>query len=136
MTSALIAGCGQILSRFIFISPSVWTESWIRFSIIWLVFCALPLAFEDGKMLRLNFLKSLVSQNASKSISIISMTISLCFLVALTILGVMMFFRSQEQMLAGLDISISWAYLAIPVGSSLSALALIDNLLKSRFKEM
>ncbi|CCG19436.1 TRAP-family transport system, permease protein [Taylorella asinigenitalis 14/45] len=136
LASALLAGFFQIISRFILIKPSVWTESWIRFSIIWLVFTALPLAFEDGKMLRLDVLKLTLPKALHKHVSTVAMTISLVFLVALSVLGYEMFLRSREQMLAGLDISISWAYLAIPVGSAMSALTILINLLSKRIKVM
>src|SRR5690606_19564439 len=55
---AVAAGLGmfQILMRFVFEEPAEWTEVLIRFSLIWMVFLAVPTAFRHGAMVSVDVL--------------------------------------------------------------------------------
>ena len=55
---ALAAALGmfQILMRFVFEQPAEWTEVLIRFSLIWMVFLAIPAAFRQGAMVSVDVL--------------------------------------------------------------------------------
>ena len=49
-------GMFQILMRFVFEQPAEWTEVLIRFSLIWMVFLAIPAAFRQGAMVSVDVL--------------------------------------------------------------------------------
>ena len=55
---AAAAGLGvfQILSRFVFERPAEWTEVLIRFTLIWMVFMGIPMAFRQGAMVSVDVL--------------------------------------------------------------------------------
>ena len=55
---ALSASLGmfQILMRFVLEQPAEWTEVLIRFSLIWMVFLAIPAAFRQGAMVSVDVL--------------------------------------------------------------------------------
>ena len=48
---AAAAGLGvfQILTRFVFEKSAKWTEVLIRFTLIWMVFMGIPMAFRQGR---------------------------------------------------------------------------------------
>jgi TRAP-type C4-dicarboxylate transport system permease small subunit len=46
----------QILMRFVLEQPAEWTEVLIRFSLIWMVFLAIPAAFRQGAMVSVDVL--------------------------------------------------------------------------------
>ncbi|HEX5933068.1 MAG TPA: TRAP transporter small permease subunit, partial [Pseudorhizobium sp.] len=54
---------------------------------------------------------------------------TLALLIVLFWFGCMLVWRVRFQTIAGLGISASWAYAALPVGSILSALALVAHVL-------
>jgi TRAP-type C4-dicarboxylate transport system permease small subunit len=58
---AISAGLGlwQIITRFIIERPAEWTEVLIRFSLIWMVFMGIPLAFRIGAMVSVDVLHRL-----------------------------------------------------------------------------
>ena len=49
---ALASGLGmfQIITRFVLERPAEWSEVMIRFSLIWMVFMGIPMAFRQGAM--------------------------------------------------------------------------------------
>ena len=53
---AAALGMFQILMRFVFEQPAEWTEVLIRFSLIWMVFLAIPAAFRQGAMVSVDVL--------------------------------------------------------------------------------
>lgn len=50
-------GMFQILTRFVLEEPAEWTEVLIRFSLIWMVFLAIPMAFRQGAMVSVDVLR-------------------------------------------------------------------------------
>ena len=42
----------QVITRFVLEQPAEWTEVLIRFSLIWMVFMGIPMAFRQGAMVR------------------------------------------------------------------------------------
>jgi TRAP-type C4-dicarboxylate transport system permease small subunit len=64
------------------------------------------------------------------------MICTLTFLVILVWFGLDVVQRVRFQTLAGLEISISWAYAAIPVGAFFGILAVIANFLDPRRGEI
>ena len=49
-------GMFQIVMRFVLEQPAEWTEVLIRFSLIWMVFLAIPAAFRQGAMVSVDVL--------------------------------------------------------------------------------
>ena len=49
-------GMFQIVTRFVLEQPAEWTEVLIRFSLIWMVFLAIPSAFRQGAMVSVDVL--------------------------------------------------------------------------------
>ena len=50
MTVAASLGMYQIITRFILEQPAEWSEVLIRFSLVWMVFLGIPMAFRQGAM--------------------------------------------------------------------------------------
>src|SRR3989344_5188595 len=104
-------GMFQIVTRFVLEQPAEWTEVLIRFSLIWMVFLAIPSAFRQGAM--------------------VSVAVA-----ALALIGVIVWWgwdyaqRGGVQSMAGLEsVSMFWAYVAMPVGGVFSAIGIVGNLL-------
>src|SRR5690606_29086174 len=49
-------GMFQIITRFVLEQPAEWTEVLIRFTLIWMVFLAIPCAFRQGAMVSVDVL--------------------------------------------------------------------------------
>jgi len=134
---AAALGMFQILMRFVFETPAEWTEVLIRFSLIWMVFLAIPAAFRQGAMVSVDVLYRWSPPPLRRVLDAV-----VCA-AALTLIGVFIWYgwdyarRGGVQSMAGLEsISMFWAYLAIPVGGLFCIPGIIGNLLDPRREEL
>ncbi len=127
---ATAAGLGiwQIVTRFIIERPAEWTEVLIRFSLIWMVFMGIPVAFRIGAMVSVDVLHRLSGPRMRRVLESLAAVAALALVAVLIIVGWDYAQRGKVQSVAGLeDVSMFWAYIALPVGGVFSALAIIAN---------
>lgn len=134
---AATLGMFQIVTRFVLEQPAEWTEVLIRFSLIWMVFLAIPSAFRQGAMVSVDVLYRWSPPRVRRVLDYI------VALAALALIGVIIWFgwdyaqRGGVQSMAGLEsISMFWAYVAMPVGGVFSAIGIIGNLIDPQRLEL
>lgn len=130
-------GMFQILTRFVLEEPAEWTEVLIRFSLIWMVFLAIPMAFRQGAMVSVDVLRRWTPRGFGRFLDY-----AVCF-ATLVLLTVIVWWgwdyakRGGVQTMAGLEsISMFWAYLALPVGGLFAAIGAIGNLVDPQNTEL
>lgn len=130
---AVSLGMYQILSRFVFEQPAEWSEVLIRFSLIWMVFLGAPMAFRQGAMVCVDVVHRLAPAVGKRVLD------WLVAIAALTLIGFMIRYgvdyawRARVQTVAGLEsVSMTWAYLAIPVGAVFSIFGIVGCLVDPR----
>lgn len=123
-------GVYQIITRFVLEMPAEWTEVTIRFSLIWMVFMGIPAAFRQGAMVSVDVLYRYSGPGMRRVLD------ACVALAALSLIAVIIWWgwdyanRGKVQSMIGLeDVSMFWAYLAMPVGGLFSVLAIIGNFL-------
>ena len=129
---AIAAGLGmfQIVTRFVLERPAEWTEVLIRFSLIWMVFLGIPAAFRAGAMVSVDVLYRWSGRRMRRALDWV------VAIAALALVGIIFWWgwdyatRGRVQTMMGLeDVSMFWAYLALPVGAVFSAVGIVGNLL-------
>ncbi|WP_291519663.1 TRAP transporter small permease [Acidovorax sp.] len=129
---ALSASLGmfQIVMRFVLEQPAEWTEVLIRFSLIWMVFLAIPAAFRQGAMVSVDVLYRWSPPGVRRVLDWV------VALAALALIGIIIWYgwdyaqRGGVQSMAGLEsVSMFWAYLAMPVGGLFCVVGIIGNLI-------
>ena len=130
MALAATLGLFQILMRFVFQAPAEWTEVLIRFSLIWMVFLGIPAAFRQGAMVSVDALYRWSPRRMRRVLD------ALVCLAALALVGIIVWWgwdyarRGSVQTVIGLEnVSMFWAYLALPVGGVFAAIGILGNLL-------
>ena len=130
MVVAASLGVFQIITRFVLEQPAEWSEILIRFSLIWMVFMGIPMAFRQGAMVSVDVLYRWSPPKIRRVLDWV-----VC-LAALTLIAIIIWWgwdyaqRGRVQTMAGLEsISMFWAYLALPVGGLFCVLGIIGNLL-------
>ena len=134
---AATLGMFQIVTRFVLEQPAEWTEVLIRFSLIWMVFLAIPAAFRQGAMVSVDVLYRWSPPRIRRVLD------HVVALAALALIGVIIWWgwdyaqRGGVQSMAGLEsISMFWAYVAMPVGGVFSAIGIIGNLIDPQRLEL
>ena len=130
-------GLWQIITRFIIERPAEWTEVLIRFSLIWMVFLGIPQAFRLGAMVSVDVLYRWSGARMKRFLDAMVALAALLLVFVITIVGWQYAQRGTVQSVIGLeDVSMFWAYLALPVGGVFSAIAIIGNWLDPQRLEL
>ena len=136
---AVASGLGlfQIFTRFVIEQPAEWTEVLIRFTLIWMVFLGIPMAFREGSMVSVDVVYRWSGPRAKRVLDAV-----VCG-AALLLVGIIIWWgwdyanRGKVQTVTGLeDVSMFWAYIAMPVGGVFCVIALIGNLIDPRRHEL
>jgi TRAP-type C4-dicarboxylate transport system permease small subunit len=130
-------GVFQIITRFITEAPAPWTEVLIRMTLIWMVFLGIPAAFRLGAMVSVDVLYRWSGPRVRR---VLDWAVSLA---ALALLGIFFWYGwtytrlGGRQTIAGLEnITMFWAYLAMPVGAVFAAIGVIGNLIDPQRNEL
>jgi TRAP-type C4-dicarboxylate transport system permease small subunit len=129
-------GLYQVLVRFVLNQPSPWTEEVIGRLLIWMVALGIVAAFRQGALVSVDLMLRLSHGAWRRLVRLIILAVTLLFLALLAWVGYDLAWRIRFQTFASLPISISWAYLAIPVGATLSLLAVLANYLDPINREL
>lgn len=134
---AALLGMFQILMRFVLEQPAEWTEVLIRFSLIWMVFLAIPMAFRQGAMVSVDVLYRWSPPRLRRLLEYLVCTASLLLMAVLMYWGWDYAQRGSVQTMAGLEsVSMFWAYVAVPVGALFSVPGILGNLLDPQRNEL
>jgi TRAP-type C4-dicarboxylate transport system permease small subunit len=136
---ALAAGLGvfQIITRFILETPAEWTEVLIRFSLIWMVFMGIPMAFRQGAMVSVDVLYRWSPPRIRRVLDGVVCVAALSLITVIVWWGWDYANRGKVQTMSGLEsLSMFWAYLAMPVGGVLSMIGIVANLLDPQRLEL
>ncbi|MBK1681792.1 TRAP transporter small permease [Rhodocyclus tenuis] len=128
LVAAVVAAFYQVIARFVLESPTDWSEVLTRSLLIWTVFLGIALAFRHGAMMGVTLLHSLLAPARQRLLEIGVAAICGGFLLFVAWIGGQMTWRVRFQTVPSLDISISWIYLAIPVGAALAAIGVLARL--------
>lgn len=118
-------GLWQVLARFVLSQPSTWTEEVMRRLLIWCVMLGVVVAFRRGALVSVDLMLR-VSRGGWRRLlrAVITLT-SLAFLAVLLWYGIDLAWRVRFQTFASMELSMAWAYAALPVGAGLAILAVL-----------
>ncbi|MBK6868369.1 MAG: TRAP transporter small permease [Burkholderiales bacterium] len=127
----------QIFTRFVLEQPAEWSEVLIRFSLIWMVFLGIPMAFRQGAMISVDALYRAAPTHLKRVLDLIVALAALVLMVIILWWGYDYAVRGSVQSMAGLEtLSMFWAYIALPVGAVFSIIAIVANYLDPRRMEL
>lgn len=122
----------QIVMRYVFSSPLVWTEEIARFAFVWFVYISAGYAVKYQRHVKFSF----IVESFKKPIRIIAQLIAflfwLAFLVVVFYLSIDLIIHLKQTMQksAANQIPMYIVYLAIPIGSLLMTIRVIQHTVK------
>ncbi len=129
-------GLYQVVIRFVWNQPSPWTEEVIGRLFVWCVMLGIVAAFRQGALVSVDLMLRLSRGSFRRVLRAMIALVTLGFLGVLVYHGVDLAWRIRFQTFATLPFSISWAYLALPVGAAFSMLAVLANYLDPVNREL
>jgi TRAP-type C4-dicarboxylate transport system permease small subunit len=134
---AAALGFYQIITRFVLEQPAEWTEVLIRFALIWMVFTGIAAAFRNGAMVCVDVLHRWSPAGGKRFLEWAVAAVSIAFLAYIGWIGWDYAQRGAVQSVAGLeDMSMFWAYLAVPVGCALAIPGALGNALDPKREDL
>jgi len=129
----------QVFSRFVLKDSLRWSEELARYLMIWSVFIGSAIAIRKMELISVDAIKELLSEKSKSILVIFVYTISVAFLSVLVVYGFDMVTSVMKQTSPAMNISMGWAYAAIPVGSIFMIInciaVILSNILKLKGRE-
>lgn len=137
MAVAASLGLYQIITRFVLETPAEWTEVLIRFSLIWMVFLGIPMAFRIGAMVSVDVLYRWSPPVLRRVLDVVVCAAALILVLVIIVWGWDYANRGKVQSVIGLEnVTMFWAYLALPVGGLFCLPAILAHLLDPKRIEL
>jgi TRAP-type C4-dicarboxylate transport system permease small subunit len=120
----------QVVTRFAFGHPSIWSEVITRSAMIWSIFMGVAPAFRQGSMISVEVVQRLLPPKLGLALYLLANVLSIIFFAVLFWQGWSMTLLVVGQKLAALEISIAYVYAALPVGSVFAILAIVGCMVR------
>jgi TRAP-type C4-dicarboxylate transport system permease small subunit len=133
---AVLAGLWQVFSRFATETPAVWSEALVRTALIWMAYLGVALALRAGALVSIDVAHRLSGGALRRGIEAAALACSLSLMGVMFWFGWTMAERVVFQEMAGLEVSMSWGYAAIPVGAVFAMIGAVAHFLDRRSEEL
>jgi TRAP-type C4-dicarboxylate transport system permease small subunit len=129
-------GMWQVVSRFVFSQPTTWTEESMRRLLIWMVMLGMVVAVRKGALVSVDVMERLSRGTWKRVVRGVITGVHLAFFSVVVWYGVDLVWRIRFQTFASMELSMGWAYAALPVGSLLAILATVAHHLDPQNNEL
>ncbi len=128
----IIIGSYQIITRYIFNSPSTISEELLTFSFTWLALLASSLVFSKREHMRMGYLADKFKGKSAHILSIISELLVLLFSALILIYGGLSITKlTKTQITASLGVPMSYIYAVVPISGVLTVIYNFINIFES-----
>lgn len=129
-------GMWQVVTRFVFSQPSVWTEEIMRRLLIWMVMFGVVVAVRKGALVSVDLMLRLSRGTWQRIVRGIITGVHLAFFGVLIWFGTDLVWRVRFQTFASMDLSMAWAYAAVPFGALLAVIATLAHHIDPQNEEL
>ena len=123
MLSAVLVG---VFFRYVLENPLMWTDEIARFSLVWVSYLAINVAWRRREHVSVKFLTQKLSPRLQVAMEIAIHVLIAGFLIILFIKGWRMTMRTQLTALT-FRLSMSWIYISVPIAALLTLIQLFLN---------
>lgn len=122
----------QVFMRYVMASSLSWSEELARYCFIWLVYLGVSYGVKKQRHIKVDAALLLLKDKGKIILNIFANILFLCFAVIIIIYGydITQGLFSYGQTSSGLNIPMGLVYLATPVGMGLTAIRIIQQLVK------
>lgn len=126
-----IVGTYQILTRYVFNSPSTVSEELLTYSFTWLALLSAALVFGKREHMRMGYFADKMGKNAEPFLSIISEILILIFAAIVLVYGGISITRlTLTQVTASLGVSMAYIYVVLPICGVITIFYSITNIIE------
>jgi TRAP-type C4-dicarboxylate transport system permease small subunit len=115
--SMVIAGGFQVFNRFILNESLSWSEEFQKFTHIWIIFLTIPVVYNRGGHIGMEFLFNKLSARMQKTLLILFDLLWLTLAISITFYTIVIMNVARFQTSAGLGIRMDLIYSGLVIGS-------------------
>ncbi len=119
MTAVVFA---QVVMRYIFKNPFVWAEEFSRYLLVWISCLGAAYGIRTGMHIAVMFFYGKLKRELKIITSIFTYVITITFFIVCVVWGLRIALAQWDQLSAGLQIPMTWAYLSVPVSFAIMIL--------------
>lgn len=119
----------QVFFRFVIVHSLPWSEEFSRYALVWASFLGASVALKRGLHIGVEAFVVRLKKEKSRLIYLITLTIITFFLLVVIIKGFQMVSFNMRQSSPAMRIPMGFPYLAIPVGSLIMGIHLVEDLI-------
>ena len=120
----------EVVMRYVFDSPTFWSEALARNAMIWVVVLGLALGIRKKDNIRVDFLVAALPAGLRGALGLVRIGLVAAFAAVFVIYGSRLAISNLSQTVAGLGIPVFWIYLCVPLSGLCMLLFLAELLLK------
>lgn len=120
----------QVILRYVFNSSNIWSEEITRYMFVYVSLLGSFVAVRRNSHLKVDFFVGLLKGNVYRYFTIITSIGVLLFLIYLCPLSFKLSMDTMKSVSPGLNLPMGYVYLAVPIGSVLMILGMIELILK------
>jgi len=121
----------NVITRYVFFYPIIWTEEFARYIMIWFAFLGMGIALRDHGHVAIIALKQVFSERGRKAVDLLIDIAILAFLILLCYLSLRYMNTLKDQTSAAMGISMQIPYFSVTAGSFLMVLQQIKRTIQT-----
>ena len=129
LVAMTIVTFAQVFFRFVIMHSLPWSEEFSRYSLVWASFLGASIALKRGLHIGVETFVAKLPKERRRLIYLITLALITLFLVVVIIKGFQMASFNMRQSSPAMRIPMGFPYLAIPIGSLIMVLHLLDELI-------
>lgn len=119
----------QVFLRYVLGKSNLWAEEVARYLFVYVTFVGSFIAIRRNAHLQVDFFTNLMKPKVKKVFSMITNILVTAFLVYLIYIGMVLVDGGFRNITAGLNISMAYIYMAVPLGGILMLLGMIEQIM-------
>ena len=121
----------EVIARYVFHRPLLWTEEVAKLAFTWLVFLGAAIAARHNEHIRVDTLVELFPRPLRYGIGILTRAASVLFLSIVTVYATLFMFSEIDTTSAAMEISKAWWVLPIPISTALICVYMARDLVRA-----
>jgi TRAP-type C4-dicarboxylate transport system permease small subunit len=128
--------CYQIFMRYVVRQSTSWSEPILQMAIIYMVYLGAAVTFRRGALVAIDLLLETARGPLKRAVNLFVFLACLVLVLHMVWYGWQMTMRAQFNVNPTLGISMSWAFLAIPLGGVFALIAVVAHYLDPPAKDI
>lgn len=129
MTIMIVVVASQVFMRYVLNDSIDWADEVSRMAFVWSIFIAIPLGIREGAHVGIDLLTSRLPANLARQINRVMLALALGLMCVVVYQSVIVAYQTWSERLGAINISSSYFFVAVVIGSAHAALHLLHLVL-------